>query len=501
MATLTSLPLDIQQHIISYLLSTRDVAALSAQCKSLHRLCDMETRHMYHSVKIEPKTGSLDIAFDILMDILRRPALGHYVRHIEVRAPPPLRLDYTEQDPQRELGEADMRLLRHAVRAAGFEAPELQGRVVNMLFQRMDYGLVHVGIHSRRRMADNVFIPQALAALLVSVSPFLESMAMSPMATHEYSHPRSAQASPKVTYPLDHLLRTVNSDPTRRFPYLQNLRDVYIINNPRLDWEDDRFYIACDLFTPISTICTLPSIESVRSDVVEEDGNGRPGLAPRSSDIAKIALHHSSLSASYLASLVCSCRTLRSFAYSVGGRCTNDGGYPAFNPKTLIRGLLYHRETLEHLDLDVDSYIYHFDPQIPAADARDAFDSEETMYDDGPNRSLPADFRRQRGALADFVKLKRLSIGVGLFFYLAWGVDVPTAMERGRDGQRSFSSFLSGEVEYLCLRGYKKGEFPDRDRVLAGDLGGLRVEGVEKTIPNAENVDDPDGNPHLLWRP
>jgi hypothetical protein len=146
MATLTSLPLDIQQHIISYLLSTRDVAALSAQCKSLHRLCDMETRHTYHSVKIEPKTGSLDIAFDILMDLLRRPALGHYIRHIEVRAPPPLRLDYTEQDPQRELGEADMRLLRHAVRSAGFEGPELQGRVVNMLLQRMDYGLVHLGI-------------------------------------------------------------------------------------------------------------------------------------------------------------------------------------------------------------------------------------------------------------------------------------------------------------------------------------------------------------------
>ncbi|KAJ0426195.1 hypothetical protein BJY00DRAFT_273164 [Aspergillus carlsbadensis] len=506
MASLTSLPLDLQKHIISYLLSTRDVAALSTQCKSLHRLCDMEARHTYHRVKIEPKTGSIDIAFDLLMDIIRRPALGHYIRHIEVRTTPPRRVQYIESDPQRQLSEADMRILQNAARKAGFVEPDQERQLLNMLLQRMDYGTTYFGIHSPRRMSDTVFIPQALGALLISVSPFLESMAMSPMREHPYLFRGSAPS--EVRYPLDYLLRSVNSNPTKPFPYLQNLRDVYVINNPRLDWEDERFYISMDLFTPISTICTLPSIESVRSDVVEEDENGRPGLEPRSSDITNIALHHSSVSSSYLASLICSCKTLKSFSYSVGGRSTNDGGYPAFSPRTLIRALLYHKDTLETLDLDVDSYIYHFDPQIPIADARHALEKEE-LYDDDPNRNLPADFRSHCGALTDFTKLKRLSIGVSLFFYLAWGVDVPTGLEHVRDDKMSLLSFLGGDLEYLCLRGYKKGESLDRDRVLVDNLGamrvqlspGLTVEGVEETIPNAENVDDPDGQPHLLWIP
>jgi hypothetical protein len=145
MANLISLPLDIQHHILSYLLSPRDIASLSVQCKTLHRLCDMSTRHTYHGVKIEPSTEPLDTAFALLMDTLRRPALRRYVRHIEVRAAPPRRVRYTRLEPQRELSEEDMRLLRNAVKQAGFEEPDLEGQVLNMLLQRMDYGTTYSG--------------------------------------------------------------------------------------------------------------------------------------------------------------------------------------------------------------------------------------------------------------------------------------------------------------------------------------------------------------------
>ncbi|KAL3453537.1 hypothetical protein BJX65DRAFT_264230 [Aspergillus insuetus] len=511
MATLPSLPLDIQHHILSYLLSPRDIASLSTQCKTLHRLCDMSTRHKYHSVKIEPSTDSIDTAFTLLMDILRRPVLGRYIRHIEVRAAPPRRVRYTQLEPQREISEGDMRLLRGAVKNAGFGDLDLEGQVVNMLLQRMDYGTTYSG---DCKMADKVFAPQALGALLVSVSPFLETMAMTPMATHDYTFSGSAPA-PKVTYPLDYLLRSVNSDPTKQFPYLQNLRDVYIINNPDGHWDDERFYISMDLFTPISTICNLPSIELVRTDIVEEDENGLRMLEFQSSDITKITMHHSSVSSSYLVSLICSCKTLKDLAYSVGGRATNDGGYPIFNPKTVIRALLYHKSTLETLDLDVESYIYHFGPGVDEADAIEEFDNHESVDDEGYGRNPPEGFRDNKGALRDFSRLKRLSIGVGFLLYFAWGIDVTAAdlgieegVTRHVNTQVNLVTALPPNLEYLCIRGYKKGEVPARDAVIeelveavrAGRLQ-LEVVGVEEMIPNAENVDDPDGNPHLLWKP
>ncbi|KAL2811886.1 hypothetical protein BJX63DRAFT_398001 [Aspergillus granulosus] len=499
MPTFTSLPLDIQQHIISYLIPIRDVAALSIQNKSLHRLCDMEMRRMYHSVKIKGTRGSVDTAFDLLMDILRRPALGHYIRHIEVRAQEPRHVQYTEQKPQRELDENDVHLLRAAIRTAGFADQE--NRVLNMLLRRISHNSTRWGSTT----PDLVFIPQALSALIVSVSPFLESMSMTPMGQYYDASPGIAPW-PKGHYPLDELLRSVNSNPGKHFPYLQNLRDVYIINNPDDTYQDDRFYTPMDFFTPISTICNLPSIESVGTDVLEEDEGGLPGLEPQSSDISRIAVHHSSISSSYFVSLICSCKRLRDLGYSVGGRSTIDTGYPHFNPKPVIRALLYHTNTLEILDLDVDSYIHHFDPQFDEADAIQDFDSNEHMDYEETGRNVLPTIRQQKGSLRDFSALKHLSVGVGFLFYFAKGIDVDTES----DSEREFRliDHIPPNLEYLCIRGYKKGESPGRDPVIEELVEAIRsgrleleVAGVEEPIPNAENVDDPDGEPHLLWMP
>ncbi|KAL2846918.1 hypothetical protein BJY01DRAFT_167953 [Aspergillus pseudoustus] len=514
MPTLTSLPLDIQQHIISYLISIRDVAALSTQNKALHRLCDMEMRHMYHSAKIEGNSGSLDIAFDLLLDILRRPALGHYIRHIEVRGREPRRLQYTEREPQRELSVEDTQLLRNAIRKAGFPEEE-ESRILNMVLQRMDYKGVKFGTITQRRNMDLVFVPQALGALMVSVSPFLESLAMAPMGQHYYTYP-GMRPAPKVHYPLDELLRSVNSNPAKHFQYLQNLRSVYIINHPDDMFHDTRFYTSMDFFTPISTICHLPSIESVGTDVLEEDPNGLSSLEPKSSDIAKLAVHHSSVSSSYLVSLICSCKALKDFGYSVGGRASNDGGRPLFSPKRIIQSLLYHKETLEILDLDVDSYIFAFSQHVNEADELRVNDRYDSMDDEGTGRTPPSTLAQQKGSLRDFAALKRLSIGAGFLFYFARGMGEAANPNPNPDDNSdsdpesrfSLIDHLPPNLEHLCIRGYKEGEFPHRDPAIeelveAIKPGGLELEltGVFETIPNADNVEDPDGQPHLLWRP
>lgn len=82
MITLTRLPIDTLHHIISFLPSNQDVAALSVQCRGLHPLCDMETRKKYHGIDIRLSDNSVEQAFNLLMDILKRPGLGRYVRHV-----------------------------------------------------------------------------------------------------------------------------------------------------------------------------------------------------------------------------------------------------------------------------------------------------------------------------------------------------------------------------------------------------------------------------------
>lgn len=132
-----SLPLEIHHRILSYLLSNGDVAALSLQCRTLHAMCDMATRRRYHRVSVSEAEDSLDNAFELLMDILKRPTLGQYVRHVECCQPLSKHKDYEETNFERYLSNEDMNLLREAVQMGGFTGSE-RDQVVNMLMQRMN---------------------------------------------------------------------------------------------------------------------------------------------------------------------------------------------------------------------------------------------------------------------------------------------------------------------------------------------------------------------------
>lgn len=82
--------------------------------------------------------------------------------------------------------------------------------------------------------------------------------------------------------------------------------------------------------------------------------NGKPRLEPKSSNISRIAINHSSLSAVYLAKVVYSCKTLREFQYSLGGRIYIREEDENFSPRTLLYALLQHKKTLEILDLNIE---------------------------------------------------------------------------------------------------------------------------------------------------
>lgn len=133
--SLPDLPPELHQRILSYLLSNKDVAALSLQCRALSTVCDMATRKKFHYIRILAGARSTDPAFELLLEILRNPSLGLYVRHIECHH----RVLYSEfkykmREAQGEVDDADMALLRKAVRISGVGISE--DRLINMLLQR-----------------------------------------------------------------------------------------------------------------------------------------------------------------------------------------------------------------------------------------------------------------------------------------------------------------------------------------------------------------------------
>ena len=128
------LPHEIHR-IVSHLLSNRDAPALFSSKRDLHAMCDLTEREKYRRVRITAGDQSIEDAFEFLMDILKRPCLGAFVERIDYIKTPKYGIDYTEKEYERNLSDEEMRLLRTAVRNAGFSGTR-EERVVNMLMQK-----------------------------------------------------------------------------------------------------------------------------------------------------------------------------------------------------------------------------------------------------------------------------------------------------------------------------------------------------------------------------
>lgn len=129
-----SLPLEIQAMVIPRVSSIGDLPPLSQSCRSIHRLCDMKTRERYYQIRVIPKDYSINKTFDLVMEILKNPKLGHYVREIVQTRQPGIERDYVQTTEQRDLSAGDRDLLHAAVRKAGFVGSQ-EIAVLNMLMQ------------------------------------------------------------------------------------------------------------------------------------------------------------------------------------------------------------------------------------------------------------------------------------------------------------------------------------------------------------------------------
>ncbi|KAJ5389901.1 uncharacterized protein N7496_000969 [Penicillium cataractarum] len=505
----------------SVLRSLSDCHASELSGPSFGRSCEKADREAYRKIFINDDQHNLEHTFQLLMDIVKRPCLGHFVERIEYVLTPSDGGDYPELPYQRNLSADDMHLLRRAVQNAGFLGNK-EERIINMLMQtKLDHDLGYNnpdGCRVWRFGITPTYITQAIVALIVSMSPNIETMAMTQPFYHYSELEEEGEWAREL--PLVQVFRSANSRPegTR---FLQKLREVYLINRGDCYTSDSRFYMQADLIACLELFNKLPSIESFGIDVFEPDeNNGKQTCEQASSNISKIKINHSSLPSSYLLCVMASSKTLTELQYTLGGRASLDGGYHMFNPKAFIKGLSAHKKTLQVLDIDTEDFPWKYPDAVtsqhsystdwekyggPGEFEFDAYDPDELGEDDPDlkmHRYLTSIWDRD-ASLKDFVALEELRIGIGFLIYFAQGVEIDDA----KRGSVRLVDSLPDSLEYLSIRGYKRGANEAHDKEVAAlmaqfDSGSLRlkeIKGVNEIIPNGYHIENPDENDHLLW--
>jgi hypothetical protein len=368
-----------------------------------------------------------------------------------------------------------------------------------------------------------------LAALLASVSPLLESLDFCPVGTEpsrQWKLTAQANGNPlqEKDYFFKHFLDRVNRGPPETMPFLQYLHKVRFLVNPvDMIWKW-YYYQPHDLYGSLNLVRRLPKVESIRVDAIMDTENFSVVPPPRSANYTQITIRNSNLDYHHLVRVINSSKRLEAFTYAIGGRASRDDGYSIFSPNHVLQALVSHGDSLLHLDLDVEAEIspaQTFDPSLRRYlfeddDRSSGSDSEyqqewaeelqELEADNHPvnDRSSPCSLRA-------FTKLKNLSLGIHLLYYLARGID----SDQGEDASFAIVDHLPPSLESLCIYGYEKGMKPGvqglPDDVFDRQLENLLaekgkklprltyIEGIDELIENAVTVREPEYNKDALW--
>ncbi|KXG49494.1 uncharacterized protein PGRI_070750 [Penicillium griseofulvum] len=499
-----ALPSEIHELVISYIPSSQDVASLSISCRTLHIVCDMETRKRFHRIRISNTDESRNVAFDLFMAILKRPLLGRYVRHIECAIPVAQLMNYREGEHQRHLGHNDISRVRAAIRKAGFTGLK-QDRILNMLMQRkeikttnirgknieFEYGWPKLSAselvltQNRECVTRGCFVSQALTAILITVAPHLESMAV--------TVPTEGQYSPVSEWPLLQLLRQTNADPESK-PFLRNLHTVHIIHlNFRApgdisanDTDFIRFFHLFDNFLSMDSFST-PKLRQHGVGIQFLDEQELSSIV-RTSNVSKMSVLHSAANSTCLAVLISSCKALREFQYS-NIMMPKERGVREINVKAFVKAICLHKSTLEVLDVDFDVTC---EPQLKRMEHDVGLLDREggplDLSEDELTRAFLQFLWNEMGSLKDFAVLKRLSMGIQTLLYFAKGE------EEGHEKEKFIlADCLPDSLHYLCVRGYERGKNSEHDAQMDAlrsfydsGLSKLReIRGIDECIPNS----------------
>ncbi|PLB45023.1 hypothetical protein P170DRAFT_513108 [Aspergillus steynii IBT 23096] len=520
----TRLPPEVHANVLSFLPSNRDVAALSASCRLFHGLCDMGKRREYRRLRVVPKPDSLNRTFNRLLEILKRPSIGRYVREIHFHTDlrfTLIRMHLAPSDNGHHLDPEEIKLL-----------------------QNSSYG---------------VYMAQVLALLLIIVSPNVEYIRIpapfQSLAT--YLQDGEPTILPEnVEFPILGFLRRINANPEKRF--LQNLRSVYIATDQ--DVREDPwpgYYCPLDFTRCMALFRVFPAVEEIMANSMEpilsttpflrmmrayeeymDDAEShhplstseQPGAAdtmddeesqsplpaparivmdtpqedimydvswlkPASTNFSTITMMTSSVDCRYMAAVTLSSKELRSFTYGVGGRGRIGNGFPIFNPKTFIQAMLMHKTTLDRLHMDIDGEWLLDDHMTPEEEQEveavfDRFGGRHDMSASPLDFALPGALWEQSGSLRDFHALKTLEMGLRFLNYFARGILVPNIENF------NLVDHLPPNLETLTIRGYESGANAEHDaqvnalRALQASPSSklTELDGVDRFIPDNEHI-------------
>ncbi|GFF90185.1 hypothetical protein IFM60648_08978 [Aspergillus lentulus] len=381
------------------------------------------------------------------------------------------------------------------------------------------------------------FLAQALAALLVSVSPMLESLGFCPVGYEEPKLLRleaeaDGEPPPIADYVFKHFLELVRE---KDMPFLQNLRAVRFLVDPNTCVYETSDYQPYDLFSSLNLVRRLPAMETVHVDAISDPDLPSVEPPPQSGNYTCIKIQHSSLHYPYLVYTIESAKRLEKFTYGIGGRFSKNGMLISFHPEYVFRALFAHRASLRQLDLDVEGQTRQLDlvglrylKYIPEEEEQGSHRDDPVylhewadeleklpMEEEQISSNVPVD----AWSLRSFLQLKDLSLGVHILYLYARGYGGEQCGNQWGDQSvnDSFSlvDHLPPNLESLRIYGYKKGMKPRLrgvpQNLLEDQLAKLMaekdqklprlvvIEGIEEMIPNGETLEGP-GNEDKLWK-
>ncbi|KGO70725.1 hypothetical protein PEX1_057470 [Penicillium expansum] len=492
MLSLQSLPDELLLKVINKP-SVYDVMALSQQSHGIHALCDVKNRQKYHQLKFGrekyPQTHEavLQAGRDTLLAILRTPSLGHYLRRVDLYGTGMIEFDPVSENSIQDsmLSPEDIDRLKQAIRGAGFQDAQERESILSMLSR-------NPAKFQSDSSTEALQFKDALITLLVAAAPNLEFISMYPLL--EYIRSSSARNYERVNL-LQRLLYRASTS-TESVPYCQNLRNISFHPDNKLN--ESNKYVEDPYYHRLNMVRKLPAIESVAFKLVT--WSNEVGIPPPP--------------------------TIASFTSTIGGRLYPGGGNSVLYVTPIFKSLWTHRQTLEELNLDIES-------QIPR---QELYDKEyQPRQEDRMTEEDRKDYKRQwadelqelaapeiapvRVSLKDFPQLKNLSIGAHTLCYLARGAG---------DGKKQLDSKSFNLVGHIpstleSLRIYGLGEPVDRStpyldyesdldvdaqieqlaREKDAKLPGLKIfEGVDPCIPNGRTVDEgaDEDDLDLFWK-
>lgn len=366
-----------------------------------------------------------------------------------------------------------------------------------------------------------------MAALLVSVSPLLESLSFSPVGQEPTKlSKRKAQTNGRLleeeNYFFKHFLDRASSSPQETLPFLHHLRQVRFLVDPDSTFHHWRYYQPYDLYGSLNLVRRLPAVKSIRVDAIMSTEAPSIEPPPRSANYTSITIRNSSIDYHDLVRVIESAKRLEEFTYAIGGRGSTDGGFSDFSLDHILRALILHADSLVHLDLDVEAetpLAHIFDPtlrQLVFGNGDDRPSRSQPAYleewaDELPELQLEQGVQASPCSLRGLTKVKNLSLGIHTLYYMSRGIGT----DRVDDASFAIVDHLPSNLEALCIYGYEKGMKPrveglpddvfDRQlkKLLAEKdtrLPRLKyIEGIDEVIANATTVPQPAINVEDLW--